>query len=51
MAKLFDAGVEARGIERVPESERVPRGVAQNTLMWVRRVLILALISAYGSSY
>ncbi|EPQ50102.1 purine-cytosine permease [Gloeophyllum trabeum ATCC 11539] len=34
MAKLFDHGVEARGIERVPEDERESKNVWNNLLMW-----------------
>lgn len=34
LRKLFAAGVEARGIERVPEEERVAKGAMDSMLMW-----------------
>ncbi|EKM58082.1 uncharacterized protein PHACADRAFT_252082 [Phanerochaete carnosa HHB-10118-sp] len=34
MQKLFASGVEARGVERVPESERESKNVWNNLLMW-----------------
>jgi hypothetical protein len=34
LGPLFKAGVEARGIERVPEEERSDRNTWNNLLMW-----------------
>ncbi|KAI0652315.1 cytosine-purine permease [Trametes meyenii] len=34
LAKLFASGVEARGIERVPEDQRDPANTWNNLLMW-----------------
>lgn len=33
-AKMFAAGVEARGIERVPETERSDRNSANSLFLW-----------------
>ena len=33
-AKMFAAGVEARGIERVPETERTDRNSANSLFLW-----------------
>lgn len=32
--RLFNMGVEARGVERVPEDERSPKNAINNLLMW-----------------
>jgi hypothetical protein len=32
--RLFSMGVEARGVERVPEDERSPKNAINNLLMW-----------------
>lgn len=34
MAKMFDVGVEARGVERVPEDQRETKNTWNNLLMW-----------------
>jgi hypothetical protein len=34
LAKLFAAGVEARGIERVPETERTDRNFLDSMFLW-----------------
>ncbi|KAI5123976.1 hypothetical protein M0805_006388 [Coniferiporia weirii] len=34
LSKLFASGVEARGIQRVPEDERDPKNMWNNLLMW-----------------
>jgi hypothetical protein len=34
LGPLFKAGVEARGVERVPEDERSPKNTWNNLLMW-----------------
>jgi hypothetical protein len=34
LAKLFAAGVEARGIERVPETERTDRNFLNSMFLW-----------------
>ncbi|KAI5481367.1 permease for cytosine/purines uracil thiamine allantoin [Pseudohyphozyma bogoriensis] len=51
--KLFSMGVEARGIERVPESERVPKGALNNMFMWfsVNSVLTTVPIGVLGQEF
>lgn len=34
LSRLFASGIEARGVERVPESQRVSKNVWNNLLMW-----------------
>jgi hypothetical protein len=38
LGPLFAAGVEARGVERVPEDERSTKNIWNNLLMWFVRV-------------
>ncbi|KAJ3018875.1 hypothetical protein HKX48_002581 [Thoreauomyces humboldtii] len=44
MRKLYSLGVEARGIERVPEDERSPRGIIDTCLMWFSVNAVLTTI-------
>ncbi|TFK56838.1 cytosine-purine permease [Heliocybe sulcata] len=53
MATLFDAGVEARGVERVPEDERESKNTWNNLLMWwsVNTVLTTIPIGVLGQEF
>ncbi|KAL8277559.1 hypothetical protein RQP46_009991 [Phenoliferia psychrophenolica] len=53
MKALFSMGVEARGIERVPEDQRVPKGAFDNTWMWfsVNAVLTTVPIGVLGQEF
>ncbi|KII93075.1 hypothetical protein PLICRDRAFT_101790 [Plicaturopsis crispa FD-325 SS-3] len=52
LSKLFASGVEARGVERVPESERETKNTWNNLLMWwsVNTVLTTIPIGVLGQS-
>lgn len=52
LSKLFASGVEARGVERVPESQRESKNAWNNLLMWwsVNAVLTTIPIGVLGQS-
>ncbi|KAI0348156.1 cytosine-purine permease [Trametopsis cervina] len=52
MQRIFATGVEARGVERVPENEREPKHMWNNLLMWwsVNCVLTTIPIGVLGQS-
>ncbi|KAF8507738.1 permease for cytosine/purines, uracil, thiamine, allantoin-domain-containing protein [Gautieria morchelliformis] len=45
LGKLFDFGVEARGIERVPENERQDKHVVGLLLFWFSVIIVLTNVS------
>ncbi|KAG2181940.1 hypothetical protein INT43_006865 [Umbelopsis isabellina] len=51
--RLFSMGVEARGVERVPEDDRSPKNAINNLLMWfsVNTVLTTIPIGALGQAF
>ncbi|KZP24133.1 hypothetical protein FIBSPDRAFT_822521 [Athelia psychrophila] len=53
MAKMFDVGVEARGVERVPEDQRETKNTWNNLLMWwsVNTVLTTIPIGVLAQEY
>ncbi|KAI0778628.1 cytosine-purine permease [Trametes elegans] len=53
LAKLFASGVEARGVERVPEDQRETKNMWNNLLMWwsVNTVLTTIPIGTLGQAF
>ncbi|PIL31536.1 transporter [Ganoderma sinense ZZ0214-1] len=53
LSKLFASGVEARGVERVPEDERETKNMWNNLLMWwsVNTVLTTIPIGTLGQAF
>ncbi|KAH9944003.1 cytosine-purine permease [Epithele typhae] len=53
LARLFASGVEARGVERVPEDERETRNLWNNLFMWwsVNAVLTTIPIGTLGQTF
>jgi hypothetical protein len=53
LSKLFASGVEARGVERVPEDQREKKNMWGNLLMWwsVNTVLTTLPIGVLGQEF
>ncbi|KAF7326441.1 Cytosine-purine permease [Mycena sanguinolenta] len=49
LAKLFASGVEARGVERVPEDQRDGRNMWNNLLMWCHALATILCFAAVGA--
>jgi hypothetical protein len=47
LGPLFKAGVEARGVERVPEDERSPANTWNNLLMWFVSTRVRIMFCSY----